>query len=347
MKALHLAVLKGDNRTDQRDIRRVKQLKITVLDGYTLNPGDLSWEGLHQLGAAEVNLYDRTPKELIIERAKDSDIILTNKTPLSEDILAELPQLRYIGVLATGYDVVDVRAAAKLNIVVANIPAYGTDSVAQYVFALLLEWTNHVGLHSQSVSLGEWGRNPDFCYWQKPLIELAGKTIGIVGRGRIGLRTAQIAHAFGMKVKVHSRTMEPDPDNDYLDLCSLNELLEASDIVSLHCPLTPETQGMINRKTLQQMKPTALLINTSRGKLIVEQDLADALNEGRLAGAALDVLSVEPPIDSPLIGANNCMITPHIAWASKEARSRLLQMAVDNIQAFLDGSAKNVVNAKG
>jgi glycerate dehydrogenase len=322
-------------------------LKITVLDGYTLNPGDLSWEGLYQLGEVEVNLYDRTPKELVLERAKDTDIILTNKTPLPEDILSKLPKLRYIGVLATGYDVVDVRAATERNIVVTNIPAYGTDSVAQYVFALLLEWSNHVGLHSQSVQQGDWGRSPDFCYWQKPIIELAGKTMGIVGRGRIGLRTAQIANAFGMKVKVYSRTMESDLLYDYLEFCSLNELLETSDVVSLHCPLTAETHGMINRETLKQMKSTALLINTSRGKLIVEQDLADALNERRLAGAALDVLTVEPPAaESPLIHAHHCIITPHIAWASKEARTRLLQTAIDNIQAFLNGSVMNVVNAK-
>lgn len=318
-------------------------MKITVLDGHTLNPGDLGWEALHQLG--EVVIYDRTPKELILERAQGAEIILTNKTPLPEDILTKLPKLRYIGILATGYDIVDVKAAGQLNIIVTNIPTYGTDSVAQYVFALLLEWSNHVGLHSRSVKRGDWGRSQDFCYWQKPLTELAGKTIGIIGRGRIGLRTAQIANAFGMKVKVYSRRMEPDPSNEYLELCGLNELLESSDIVSLHCPLTPDTLGTINRETLDRMKPSALLINTSRGKLIVEQDLADALNEGRLAGAALDVLTVEPPgADSPLINASNCIITPHIAWASKEARTRLLQTAINNIQAFLNGSVINVVN---
>lgn len=319
-------------------------VRITVLDGYTLNPGDLSWDGVRELG--ELQVYDRTEPERIIERARDSEIVLTNKTPIRAAVLEQLPKLKYIGVLATGYDVVDVSEAALRGIPVTNVPAYGTDSVAQHVFALLLEWSNRVGLHDESVRRGDWSRSADFCYWKSPLTELAGKTMGLVGLGRIGRQTARIAAAFGMRVKACVRTMRADrPPEPDVEWCGLDELLAVSDVVSLHCPLTPETEGMIDRRALARMKPTAVLINTARGKLINERDLADALNEGRLAGAALDVLSVEPPAaSSPLIGARNCIITPHVAWASLEARTRLLQTAVDNIRAFLDGKPVNVVN---
>lgn len=320
-------------------------VKITILDGYTLNPGDLSWDDLKALG--KVTVFDRTTEELIIERARHSEIVLTNKTPLRKETLMQLPKLQYIGVLATGFDVVDVGEASKRNIIVTNVPSYGTDSVAQFVFALLLELCHHVGLHDESVKRGEWSGNPDFCYWKTPLIELAGKSIGIVGLGRIGLRTAEIARAFGMKVRAYTRNMERTPPLPFVEWAKLPELLETSDVVTLHCPLTPETHGMINRSTLSRMKHSAFLINTSRGKLLVEEDVADALNEHRLAGAALDVLSIEPPREqSPLMTARNCIITPHIAWASKEARSRLLHTAVENVKAFLNHEQVNCVNRK-
>jgi glycerate dehydrogenase len=318
-------------------------MKITVLDGFALNPGDLKWHDLERLG--DVTVYDRTPPELIVERARHSEIVLTNKTPLHKETLAQLSKLRYVGVLATGYDVVDVKEAAKRGIVVTNVPSYGADSVAQYVFALLLELCHHVGRHDLSVKQGEWGSSPDFCYWRTPLMELAGKTLGIIGLGRIGLRTAEIAAAFGMKVKVYTRRMEATPPLSVIEWASLEDLLTTSDVVSLHCPLTAETSGMINRSTLSRMKPTAFLINTSRGKLLEEEHVAEALQEGRLAGAAVDVLPVEPPQHiSPLMTAPNCIVTPHIAWASKEARTRLLQTAVDNVKAFLSGTPIHAVS---
>ncbi|TJY42270.1 D-2-hydroxyacid dehydrogenase [Cohnella pontilimi] len=317
-------------------------MKITVLDGYALNPGDLSWSGLERLG--DVTVYDRTPADLIIERARGSEILLTNKTPLRKETLAELPGLRYIGVLATGYDVVDAKEASERGIVVANVPAYSTDSVAQFVFAMLLELCHHVGRHDESVKRGEWTSSIDFSYWRTPLLELAGKTFGIIGMGRIGARTAEIAAAFGMKVKAYTRRMEGAPPHAFIEWASLDDVLETSDVVSLHCPLTPDTEGLIDRRALSRMKPSAFLINTSRGKLLVEQDVADALNEGRLAGAALDVLSAEPPRNgSPLLTAKNCVITPHIAWATQEARQRLLDAAVKNVEAFLKGKSINVV----
>ncbi|MDB4868309.1 MAG: glycerate dehydrogenase [Cohnella sp.] len=318
-------------------------MKITVLDGFALNPGDLKWDDLQQLG--DVTVYDRTPPELIVERARHSEIVLTNKTPLHKETLARLSKLQYVGVLATGYDVVDVKEAAERGIVVTNVPSYGTDSVAQYVFALLLELCHHVGRHDLSVKQGEWASSPDFSYWRTPLMELAGKTLGIIGLGRIGFRTAEIAAAFGMKVKVYTRRMQETPPLTVIQWASLENLLSTSDVVSLHCPLTPETNGMINRSALSRMKPTALLINTSRGKLLVEQDVAEALHEGRLAGAAVDVLTVEPPqAISALMKAPNCLVTPHIAWATKEARNRLLQTAVDNVKAFLCHTPIHVVS---
>ncbi|GIQ68883.1 D-2-hydroxyacid dehydrogenase [Xylanibacillus composti] len=316
-------------------------MQITVLDGYTLNPGDLSWEGLQALGTLHV--YERTSPELIVERAKEADIVLTNKTPLTSATIALLPKLKYIGVLATGYDVVDVEAASARNIPVSNVPTYGTDSVAQFVMALLLELCHRIGSHSQSVHRGEWSEGNDFCYWHYPLTELAGKTMGIIGLGRIGLRTAELAAAFGMKVKGYART--PKPNLHSIEQCGLDELLRTSDVVSLHCPLTEETAGMMHRGNLAKMKNHALLINTARGKLVIEADLAAALREGVIAGAALDVLESEPPKSgSPLFGLDNCIITPHIAWASREARTRLLHTAVENVSRFMKGEPFHAVN---
>jgi len=313
-------------------------MKIVVLDGYALNPGDLSWDELKSLG--EVKIYDRTHDDMVIDRAADADIILTNKILMLSDTIERLPRLKYIGVLATGYNVVDTEAARRRGIIVTNIPAYSTASVAQHTFALILEFYNYPGKFSEEVREGRWCRNPDFCYWDKPLTELAGRTIGIVGFGRIGRAVARIAEAMEMKVIVSEVTEVAGYEN-----CTLDELLRRSDIVTLHCPLTPETKGMINGAKLKLMKPTALLVNCARGQLIVEQDLADALNEGRIAGAALDVLSEEPPRpDNPLLRARNCIITPHVAWATFEARQRLMKIAVDNVRSFLAGNPVNVVN---
>lgn len=319
-------------------------MRIVVLDGYTLNPGDLSWEELEAL-AGELILYDRTPPERIVERAQGADLILTNKTPLSSETLQQLPQLRYIGVLATGFDVVDVQAAAEQGITVTNIPTYSTDSVVQLVFALLLELCHNVSVHNEAVHKQEWAAQPDFCFWKTPLIELSGKTMGIIGYGRIGEQVAQIAAAFGMRILAHNRSHKGRTDFPNFAWGELDEILREADVVSLHCPLTEETEGMINHKTLQQMKNTAFLINTARGKLIVEQDLADALAEGQIAGAGLDVLSSEPPQPNhPLIHARNCVITPHIAWATLEARSRLMKIAVENVRSFIAGKPINQVN---
>lgn len=313
-------------------------MKIVVLDGFTLNPGDLSWEKLHALG--QCTIHERTPAAQIAERAADAEIVLTNKTPLSAGTIALLPRLRYIGVLATGYNVVDVAAARARQVPVCNVPAYGTRSVAQHVLALLLELTQQTGHHAGTVREGRWSRNPDWCYWDHPLVELDGLTLGIVGFGRIGEAVARLGAAFGLKILVHSRRPVPSWEN-----ASLEELLRRSDVVSLHCPLTPETQGLVNATRLALMKPTAFLINTSRGPLIVEEELAAALDAGRLAGAALDVLSSEPPRpDHPLLQARNCLITPHLAWATHAARSRLLATAVANVRAFLNDAPQNVVN---
>jgi glycerate dehydrogenase len=320
-------------------------MKIVVLDGHTLNPGDLDWSGLEALG--EVTVYDRTgtDESLIVERATDAEIVLTNKTPLSANVIGQLPDLRYIGELATGYNNVDVRAAADRGIPVTNIPTYGTDSVAEMTFAHILELARRVTAHAAHVSTGGWARSVDFCYWLHPQIELAGKTIGIVGFGTIGRRVAEIARAFRMRVVANSRSRRAPPDWEGFAWLDIDELLAASDVVSLHCPLTAETEGMINAKRLRLMKPTALLINMARGPVVVDADLAAALHEGTVAGAGLDVLDPEPPApDNPLYRAPNCIITPHIAWATHEARSRLLNTAVDNVKGFLDGSPQNVVN---
>lgn len=316
-------------------------MKMVVLDGYTLNPGDLSWEPLEQLG--EVTVYDRTPADQVVERIGDAEIIFTNKTPITAETIAQT-KIRYIGVLATGYNIVDIEAAKKAGVVVTNIPTYGTDAVAQFVMALLLEICHHVGHHSDGVLQGEWERNPDWCYWNYPLIELAGKTFGVIGFGKIGQATGKIAKALGMKVIYFDRY--PAKDCDFATQVELDELLAQSDVISLHCPLFDSTKGIINENTIAKMKPGVILINTSRGPLVVEKDLAQALSSGKVAAAALDVVSEEPIRgDNPLLKAPNCILTPHIAWATKEARSRLLGIAVDNLKAYQSGSPVNVVNA--
>lgn len=316
-------------------------MKITVLDGYGLNPGDLSWEDLKQLG--DVTIYDRTDTSEILERAKDADILLTNKVVLEGDTLRQLPKLKYIGVLATGYNVVDVKTAKKLGMVVTNIPAYSTDSVAQMVFAHILNITQRVEHYTEENRKGRWANNPDFCYWDTPLTELAGKTIGIIGLGNTGSATAKIARAFGMKVKAFtSKDAASLPEG--IEKASLDDIFSSADIVSLHCPLTESTRELINADRLRQMKPTAILINTGRGPLVNEQDLADALNSNAIYAAGVDVLSSEPPkSDNPLLTAKNCFITPHIAWATKEARERLMSIAVSNLKAFINGSPVNQV----
>jgi len=315
-------------------------MKIVVLDGFALNPGDLSWDSLKAIGNVEI--FDRTQPDEIIKRAAGVGIILTNKTILSAETLKKLPDLKYIGVLATGYNVVDLNAAKAYGIVITNIPDYSTRSVAQHVFALILDFFNGVGTLSQGVRNGRWSGSIDFSYWDKPLTELAGKTIGIIGFGRIGKAVSGISEAMGMRVIVSNITETPGYEN-----LTIDDLLKRSDIVTLHCPLTPETKGIINADRLKMMKPTALLVNTARGPLVAENDLAEALNEGIIAGAALDVLSVEPPSASnPLLRAKNCIITPHVAWATLSARKRLLEIAVDNIKSFLNGQLINVVNGQ-
>jgi len=318
-------------------------MRIVVLDGYALNPGDLSWDGLEKIG--DVTVYERTAVEFIIERTAGAEIVFTNKTPLSAETIAKLPGLKYIGVLATGYDVVDVKAAAQRGVVVTNIPTYGTYSVAQMVFALLLELCHHVQRHSDSVKAGDWSKSSDFCYWNYPLVELTGKIMGIIGFGRIGRQVANIAAAFGMNVLAADIFKGNPPALENFRWAEIPELLQKADVVSLHCPLLPETQHLINKNTLSMMKKSAFLINTSRGSLIVEEDLAEALNAGEISGAGLDVLSIEPPkSDNPLLSAKNCLITPHIAWATKEARARLMDTAVKNLKAFVEGHPVNVVN---
>lgn len=317
-------------------------MKIVILDAYGLNPGDLSWTEIEKLG--ETSIYDRTAPTDVIARASDADIVLTNKTVLSADLIARLPKLKYIGVLATGYNVVDTEAAHRHGIVVTNIPAYSTASVAQMVFAHLLNINNHVALHSQEVKNGRWAANPDFCFWITPQQELANKTIGLVGLGNTGMATALIARAFGMKViAVTSKNSDQLPAD--ITPVTQDELFRQSDVVSLHCPLTPDTRHLIDAHTLSMMKPNAIIINTGRGPLINEQDLADALNGNRIQAAGIDVLSSEPPCqDNPLLSARNCFITPHIAWATFEARERLMKIATDNLKAYLNGSPIHVVS---
>ena len=316
-------------------------MKIVVLDGYTENPGDLSWDGLKNLG--ELTVYDRTQLEDIVERIGDAEAIYVNKTPVSEAVMERCPNLRFIGVLATGYNV--VKAAKERDIVVCNIPSYGTDAVAQYTFALLLELCHHVGEHSESVKDGAWSRCPDWCFWNYPLMELAGKVMGIIGFGRIGRRVAEIALAFGMKVIYYTQGSCETPEGERCRCVSLDELLENADVITLHCPLTPETEGMIHSGTIARMKQGVLLINDSRGPLIVEEDLSAALCSGKIGGAAVDVVSTEPICgDNPLLTAPNTVITPHIAWAPREARQRLMDIAVENLVQFCKGTPQNVIN---
>lgn len=315
---------------------------MVVLDGHTLNPGDLSWESLAKLG--DLTVYERTGDAQIAGRATGARVLLTNKTPLSRDNLRLLSECRYVGVLATGYNIVDVGAAKEKGITVTNVPTYGTQSVAQMVFAHLLNLTQHVADHAAGVRDGDWSRAKDFCYWAHPLVELAGKTMGIVGLGRIGRATAGIACAMGMAVIA----CDPDVDPDAVPGCravSLDELFRESDVVTLHCPLTDSTAGVVSAERLATMKPTAFLVNTSRGALVDVEALARALDEGRLAGAGLDVLPTEPPEPgNPLMHTRNCFVTPHISWATAEARGRLMREAVENVRAFLEGEPRNVVN---
>ncbi len=314
--------------------------KIVVLDGYTLNPGDLSWDGLKQLG--EVTVYDRTSRQDTAARIGDAPVVLTNKTPISREVLEACPNLRYIGVLATGYNVVDVDAAKERGITVTNIPTYGTAAVAQYTFALLLELCHQAGMHSESVHGGKWQENGDFCYWLTPQMELDGKTIGIIGFGRIGKAVARIALAFGMKVLVYDQYFQKG-EMEVSDV-ELDDLLKNSDVITLHCPLTKENQGLICAENIAKMKDGVLLLNDARGGLVEEQALAEALRSGKVAGAAVDVVSEEPISGrNPLLSAPNCIITPHIAWASLEARRRLMGVAVENVSAFLSGRPVNLV----
>ena len=316
-------------------------MKIVVLDGFTANPGDLSWKGLEELGT--ITVFDRTKPGETVARAADADIVLTNKVIISREIMMQLPQLKYIGVLATGYNVVDIEAAHERGIIVTNVPAYSTESVAQMVFAHLLTVTNRTEHYALQNRQGRWTKNPDFCYWDFPHMELAGKTFGIVGLGNIGRRVAEIALAFGMRVKaLTSKAANALPAG--IEKADLEELLAKSDVISLHCPLTDTTRHLINYETLQQMKPSTILINTGRGPLVDDQAVASALAEGQLAAFCADVLTEEPPkADNPLLSQPNAFITPHIAWATEEARSRLLQVAISNVEAFLNAKPQNVV----
>ncbi|MBN2863087.1 MAG: D-2-hydroxyacid dehydrogenase [Bacteroidales bacterium] len=320
-------------------------MNIVVLDGYTLNPGDLTWDGLAEFG--NLIVYDRTDFEVnsIIKNIGSADIVFTNKTPLSGEVLPKVPSVRYIGVLATGYDVVDLESARESGILVTNIPTYGTVAVAQFTFALILELCHHVGAHNDAVHTGVWSKSPDFCYWKCPLIELDGKTIGLIGFGRIGQATAKIAQSFGLKVLVYDIYQDPELENENCRYVSLDVLLNRSDFISLHCPLSESTWEIINRNSISAMKDGVMIINTARGQLINENDLSYALNTGKIGAAAIDVVSEEPiKDDNPLLSAKNCIITPHIAWAPKESRSRLMNTAIANLKAYLKGEPINVVS---
>lgn len=319
-------------------------MKIVVLDGYTENPGDLSWEPIERFG--ELQVYDRTPydEDEIIRRIGDAEIVFTNKCPISARVMDACPCLRYISVLATGYNIVDVQYAGQKGIPVSNVPTYGTAAVGQFAIALLLEICHHVQHHSDAVNQGRWSESPDWCFWDYPLIELDGKTMGIIGFGRIGQTTGRIARALGMRVLATGS--RPTPEGRAIaEYTDLDTLLAQSDVIALHCPLFPDTQGIINRKTIAKMKDGVILLNNSRGPLVVEQDLADALNSGKVFAAAVDVASTEPiRPDNPLLGAKNCLITPHISWAPKESRERIMACSENNLGAFLEGEPINVVN---
>ena len=318
-------------------------MKIVVLDGYTENPGDLSWDSLGAFG--DLTVYDRTPKEQVIERIGDAEAVYVNKVPIDRKVMDKCPSIRFIGVLATGYNVIDVEAAREKGIVVCNVPTYGTLSVAQYAIALLLELCHHAGEHSACVKAGEWTKNEDWCFWKYPLIELSGKKMGIIGFGRIGQMTGRLAAAFGMEVLAFDSHPAADMKIEGCRYAALDEVIESADVISLHCPLFPETREIINKETISRMKEGVMIINTSRGPLICEKDLADALKSGKVAGAAVDVVSVEPVQEiNPLLKAPNIIITPHIAWAPKESRQRLMDVAVGNLKAYLAGAPVNVVN---
>ena len=318
-------------------------MKIVVLDGYTENPGDLSWDSLREFG--ELTVYDRTGSEdEVIARIGEAEVVFVNKVPITKRVLEECPNIKFISVLATGYNVIDIKAAAEKGIVVSNIPSYGTAAVAQFAIALLLEVCHHVAHHSEAVHDGRWAANPDWCFWDYPLIELQGKTMGIIGFGRIGQATGRIAKALGMKVIAYSRSIRED-GKDIAEYVDLDTLLRTSDVIALHCPLFPETEGIINKANIEKMKDGVIIINNSRGQLVVEQDLADALNSGKIYAAGLDVVSTEPiRPDNPLLGAKNCLITPHISWAPKESRQRIMDTSVENLRAFAEGRPINVVN---
>ncbi|MGN0791826.1 MAG: D-2-hydroxyacid dehydrogenase [Christensenellales bacterium] len=317
-------------------------MKIVVLDGYTENPGDLTWEQLEAYG--ELTVYDRTPADKVIERIGDGEIVYTNKTPVTRAVMEACPNIRFISVLATGYNIVDCAAAKERGIPVTNVPTYGTASVAQFAIALLLEVCHHVAHHDRAVHEGRWAGNPDWCFWDYPLIELAGKTLGIIGFGRIGRATGCIAKAMGMKILAYD-SVQTDEGARIGEYVELDTLLSESDVIALHCPLFPETEGIINRHTIAKMKDGVIIINNSRGPLVVEQDLADALNGGKVYAAGLDVVSTEPiREDNPLLKAKNCIITPHISWAPKESRRRIMDTAAENLRAFLEGNPINVVN---
>ena len=319
-------------------------MKIVILDGYTENPGDLSWEGFEKFG--DVTVYDRTPYEEseIIKRIGDAEVVFTNKCPLSRKTIDACPNLRYISVLATGYNIVDYAYAAEKGIPVSNVPAYGTASVGQFAIALLLELCHHVQRHSDAVHEGRWENNRDWCFWDYPLIELAGKTMGIIGFGRIGRTTGRIAKAMGMKI-LATGSRPTEEGREIAEYTDLDTLLTSSDVIVLHCPLFPETKEIINRENIAKMKDGVMIINNSRGQLVAEQDLADALNSGKVYAAAVDVVSTEPiKGDNPLLKAKNCLITPHISWAPKEARERIMQCSEDNLRSYIDGTPVNIVN---
>lgn len=318
-------------------------MNIVFLDAYTANPGDLSWNLFEELG--NVTTYDYTPRELVVERCKDAEIIIDNKVVIDKDLMQQLPKLKYIGMLSTGFNVIDIDAAKERGITVTNVPTYSTEAVAQLTFALILSIYNQVNLHNTAVHNGEWSSCRDFCFYKSPLIELKDKTIGLIGYGKIGCEVAKIADAFSMNILCYVPSKKPQPDFRNFRFVSLDYLAENSDIISLHCPLTPETTGMINNEFISKMKKSAIIINTSRGPAIDEQALADALNSGRIYGAGVDVLSTEPPkADNPLLKCDKCVITPHIAWAGYETRERLIGVVYNNLKSYLDGKPVNVIN---
>lgn len=318
-------------------------MKIVVLDGYTLNPGDLSWEGLKALG--ETTIYDRTQNNKIVERIGDADAVFTNKTPITKETFESCPNVKFVGVLATGYNVVDIHSAKERDIPVCNIPVYGTSAVSQFVFALLLEICHHAYDHNLEVKKGSWTNNKDWCFWNYPLVELQGKTMGIIGYGRIGQATGVIAQAFGMNVIAYDKHKNDSLESSTMRYAPLDELLKNSDVISLHCPLFPDTKGIMCKKNLNKCKEGVIVINTSRGGLVIEEDMKDALESGKVSNFAADVVSTEPiKMDNPLLNAPNTLLTPHIAWAPKEARLRLMNTAVENLKAFIDGKTQNAVN---